>query len=213
MIKFADVNLKLNKNYAYLFNINFFVAKGQKMLFVDKEKDSAIHILRLLAKLESNHEGKITINNINIKDVNFKKFTSLLFLPEHPVFFENRSVFFNLKYVLKIRKTKNNQIKKMIQLIGNEYKILDLLNKKIKNLHPQDRILISLLRGNLKNNEIVLLDNFDYSLIDSNKKIANAFNALIKPNVTVVATSASEQAAAYFSDCKIKHISFGSLAD
>lgn len=211
MIKFDNVNLKLNKNFFYLYNINFQIEKSQKVLFAGSFEDGGTHILRLIAKIENKFEGKIFLNGKDINKINFKNEINLSMIPKVPVFFNNLTVRKNLEYVLKIRKFSKTEMQKIINKLCDEYDLAGLADKKITQLDNENKILISLIRASLKNNDIVLLDNFNFNLIENNKKIKKAFNNLILPKTTVAAISKNQSDAKYFENCKIITLHLGSI--
>lgn len=83
----------------------------------------------------------------------------ILYLPRSPVFFENKSVRYNLEYPLRARK----------KLAGNEQIVVknadvfgfsDQMNVKVKKLSAEQKRMLALARGLTVPRGIVLLDGF-----------------------------------------------------
>lgn len=80
----------------------------------------------------------------------------IMYVGEEPLYFKNRSVYFNLAYPLKIRKCSNTEIGKEINRINADYN-LDL-EKKAKNLTPKELCSLLCARGETRKISLLVLD-------------------------------------------------------
>ena len=178
MIEVKNLYLSYIKEYYALYNINFEVGSGERVAILGDVESGKTTLLRSICGLEKIDKGEVYLNKINIKKVNFSKDLELVYLSNKPVFFENKSVFYNLSYVLKIRKVSDNIINKKI---NNALKLLDieyLKEKKIKDLNSKEKLLVQLARAGLREASIYLIDDiFEYA--ELNHIIVEFLNAVI----------------------------------
>ena len=103
MIDIKNLYLSFTKEFDALHNINLQIAKGKRVAFVGDAGSGKTMLLRTIAGLEKFDSGEVFINNINIKNIDFKQYLSVGFVPKSFVGYSNKTVRQNLEYVLKIR--------------------------------------------------------------------------------------------------------------
>ncbi|MBO7526735.1 MAG: ATP-binding cassette domain-containing protein [Clostridia bacterium] len=159
MIEVKNLYLKYIREYYALFNINLTVADGETVAFVGKKNSGKTTLLRVIAGLEKFDEGEVYIDGRDIKKIDFSIDTNLGYLPEKPVFFDNKSVYDNLKYVLKVRKQKKNDIESTLNKALIDFNIEKYKNIKASDLDLYEKYLISFVRLSLRKLDYLLIDN------------------------------------------------------
>ena len=159
MIEIKNLYLKFIREYYALFDINLTINDGDCVAFVGKENSGRTTLLRSIAGLEKYDSGEIFINGRSLKTIDFKTDVELGYIPEVPVFFENKSVYNNLKYVLEERKLPKNEIEEKINNALITFKIEKYKNIKIKDLDLYEKYLISFVRLSLRKLDYLLIDN------------------------------------------------------
>lgn len=173
MIEFKNVTINYVKDFASLFDFNLKINENY-LIIGDEIKTSAM--ARTLAKIDKHYTGKILIDGENIKKIKDKNF-NLAYVSKGNYLF-NKDINFNLAYPLKIR----HQNKKIIdETIQNTLIQYDLKNKKIKDLSPCEKKIITLLRATIRKPKYIVCENLFESLDEKNLKLALQ---IIKDNQT-----------------------------
>lgn len=159
MIQVNNLYLKFIREYYALYNINLTINDGECVAFVGQEHSGRTTLLRVIAGLEKFDKGEVFINGRDIKTIDFKIDVSLGYVPEIPVFFENKSVYQNLKYVLQERKLSKNEIEEKINTALINFNIEKYKDIKIKDLDIYEKYLISFVRLSLRPLTYLLVDN------------------------------------------------------
>lgn len=180
MIEVKNVFLSYIKEYSALYNINFEVNDSERVAVIGDNESGKTSLLRAILKLEKIDRGEIYLNKININKINFSKDVNVVYLSSKPIFFDNQSVFYNLQYVLKIRKISDEIINKKIY---NALKLLEIENikeLKIKDLTDREKKLVALARAGLRKGDIYLVDDIFSGNEIENEKIINFLNTIIE---------------------------------
>lgn len=159
MIEVKNLYLKFIREYFALYNINVTVNDGECVAFVGKQHSGRTTLLRVIAKLEKFDSGEVFINGRDLKTIDFRTDVELGYIPEIPVFFENKTVYDNLKYVLLERKFSNNEIEEKINNTLINFNIEKYKNIKVKDLDLYEKYLIGFVRLSLRNLNYLLVDN------------------------------------------------------
>lgn len=191
MIEVKDLYLKYIREYYALYNINLKIEEGECVAFTGEKHSGRTTLLRSIAGLEKFDKGEIFINGRDVKKIDFSTDVNLGYVPVVPVFFDNKSVYENLKYILVERKINKNEIESRINQLLIDFKIEKYKNIKIQDLDLYEKYLISFVRLLLRPINILLVDNIFSKL---NSEEANAFVTLIKDyfvskNVTTIIVS------------------------
>ena len=123
MISFINVFVKYTKEFFALSNINLKVEKGEKVALLGPVDSGKTCFLRLLAGLEKPTKGEIYLKDIPIEKIDYQTDISLGFIPYKANFFDKKTVYENLKYVLKIRKFDKSQIEEIINKVVIEFRL------------------------------------------------------------------------------------------
>lgn len=176
MIEVKNLYLKYIREYYALYNINIKVREGECVAFTGEENSGRTTLLRSIAGLEKFDSGEIFINGRDIKSVDFSTDIQMGYVPAVPVFFYNKTVYDNLKYVLKERKTNKNDVENIINSILIDFKIEKYKDIKIQDLDLYEKYLISFVRLCLRKIDVLLIDDILDKLTDEE---ASAFVGLI----------------------------------
>lgn len=188
MIEVKDLYLKYIREYYALYNINLKVQEGECVALTGLKHSGRTTLLRAIAGLEKYDKGEIFINGREVRNIDFSTDIELGYVPATPVFFENKTVYENLKYVLQERKVNKNDIELKINQVLIDFKIEKYRNIKIQDLDLYEKYLISFVRLSMRNLKVLLVDDIFDNL---NEEESNAFVNLIKDlflskNVTTI---------------------------
>lgn len=173
MIEFRNVALHYHyDDYAVLKELNFTLINGVNTILCDTQSGKS-SICKLLTKQFKPTNGQIFVDNTNIESIT-NQGLGILYMPSEPVFFERRSVKYNILYPLKIRKlAKDDQLKRLDYVkskvgLGN-------VDVKAKSLTSDERRRVAIARGLTVNRKVVLLDDFcnDSAQIDEAIRLFN----------------------------------------
>jgi ABC-type multidrug transport system ATPase subunit len=73
------------------------------------------------------------------------------YIPTAPAFFENKTVYQNLQYLLKVRKIKKSDMEDKINRLLIDYNLEKLRERKVKNLKLVDKYVLSMQDCLLRN--------------------------------------------------------------
>lgn len=177
MIEVKDLYLKYIREYYALYNINFKVEDGECVAFTGKEHSGRTTLLRAIAGLEKFDKGEIFLSGREIHQIDFSTDIQLGYVPVTPVFFENKTVYDNLKYILQERKINKSEIEAIINQVLIDFKIEKYRNIKIQDLDLYEKYLISFVRLSMRNLNVLLVDNIFSKLTNEE---SSAFVNLIK---------------------------------
>ncbi len=177
MIDVKNLYLKYIREYYALFDVNLHIQKGESVALVGDEGSGKTTLLRVLAKLEKYDKGEIYVREINLNKVDYKTDISLGYISSTPVFFENKTIYENLKYVLKSRKVKPKDIEQKVNSAIIEFSLETLRNKKAKELSLYEKYIVCIARLSLRSLDIVLIDDI-FENLDSEQQ--NFIISLIK---------------------------------
>lgn len=184
MIEFDAVTLKYHYEQYPLFEQLSFSLNGRENTVLCDIQSGKSSLCKMIMGLLPPNEGKVSIDGKSVYDGNLKSAKcappfDILYLPEMPAFFENRSVDFNLRYPLKVRKISDEAV---VQKLACDFDLESLLKTKVKELTKRQKKLLALARGASVCRDIVLFDGFfDDTCLDDNllnpQSVKNIFNS------------------------------------
>lgn len=154
---------KLNVKYTYgalaVSNLSFEARVGEPVAILGGSEAGKTSLLKYIAGLENRGSGKILLNGKDISDAK-PKGRNVCFVAADGMFFNGRSVYYNLYYPLKIRKTEKataeNLIFNALRKVGLEGSVS---KKKIKKLSNTEKFKVALARCFLRDADVCLIDN------------------------------------------------------
>lgn len=192
MVVVKNLNLKFTKEFYALFDVSFDVKKGESVSILGPEHSGKTTLLRVLTGLEKYNSGEVYIKGIPLKKINFEFDVDAGYIPASPVFFENKTVYENLQYILKVRKLKKSEIEEKINKLLIDYNLERLRDEKIKKLTLCEKYILSIARLSFRNIELVLIDNIFEKLseeeLDKIKELIKK-EFISKKTTTIIATS------------------------
>lgn len=197
MILVKNLCLKFTKEFFALYDINLEIKKGESVALVGEEHSGKTTFLRVLGKLEKDFTGEVYIKGMPVKKIDFSVDVSMGYIPATPVFFENKTVYQNLHYILKTRKFNKSDSEDKINKMLIEFNLEKLRDEKVKNLTLFEKYVLSIARLTLRDLEIVLIDNiFEKLSSEEFEKISELVKKhfLSKKLTTVVATTSNDVA-------------------
>lgn len=207
MIEFRHVYLKYIKDFYTLYDINLSI--NENSLLIGQCSDGTNSILRLISKIDKKYEGNIFFDDLNLKVLKDKDL-DIAYVSEKPYLFENKSVFENLYYPLKIRKVKQNEAKIIIDSYINKFKINFALNK-IKNLTYSQQKIVTLLRALIRKPKYILLEHFFKDLDENQIPLAENIINEIKQYSLIIACEDLDTNISCFNDFRRIKLENGSL--
>ena len=195
MIEIKNLYLKYIREYYALYDINLKIAPGECVGLIGDEGSGKTSLLRVLAKLEKYDKGEIYLKEINLKKIDFKNDVNLGYVALKSVFLENKSVYENLKYVLKERKYKDKEIEEKVNNALIEFNIEKLRNLKASELSPYEKHMVSLVRLSLRPLDIILIDNIfdDLNTEDISNVLEFIKKVFVEKNVTTLIASSKKE--------------------
>jgi len=186
MIEIKNLYLNYIKEYSALYNINLTVEDNEKIALIGDTESGKTSLIRCICGLENYNKGEIYLNKMNLKKINFKNDINLLYLSSKPAFFQNKSVYYNLAYSLKVRSYSENMINQKINRALDQLGIEGLKEKKIKNLTNDERLIVNIARSILREADIYLVDDiFCFDKI-TNEKIAKVLTENFNEKASII---------------------------
>ncbi len=193
MIVFKNVYLKYTKEYYALFDISFEIEKGETVALLGEKDSGKSSILRLIAGLEPVTKGEIYVKDIPIKKVDYRTDLSLGYIPYKGNFLNKKTVYDNLKYVLKIRKVNAAEQESLINQVLIDLKLEGLRDTVINKLSLYEKYLVSIARLSLRKLDVVMIDNIFEELAPAeSKKIVSLLKKYFGKTTFIVATKSRD---------------------
>ncbi len=184
MIVFDNVTYRYHYEQFELFkHLSFTLHDGVNTILCG-EQGGKSSICKLLCNQIAPQSGKITVNNIQC---NATQDNGVLWLPKQPVFFDNRSVLFNVAYPLKVRKVIQIQRDVIAKQLAEQFGLP--FDVKVKKLTDEQKRNLALARGLAVERNVVLFDDFV-----QNAQQLNEYLQLFPNAIKVVLTSRTDLA-------------------
>ncbi|MGB5911610.1 MAG: ABC transporter ATP-binding protein, partial [Promethearchaeia archaeon] len=193
-IVFDQVSFKYPGSDKYVLkNISFEVSPGQTVAIVGTTGSGKTTLTKLISRLYDVSEGKILVDNIDIRDYSLKSLRDQISYIEQDVFLFSFSVFDNITFgrtsVLEevINAAKQAQAHEFISNLAEEYE--SEIGERGVQLSGGERQRIAIARAFLSNPRLLILDD-STSAIDSNTedKIQYAIKNILKNRTTFLIT-------------------------
>jgi subfamily B ATP-binding cassette protein MsbA len=190
-IKFQNVHFSYEEK-KILNNINFSVKKGDMIAIVGSSGSGKSTIADLLARFYDVNDGKILIDNHNLKDLSKKSLRDLFGIVSQESILFNDTIYNNIK-IGKLNATEE-EIKEVAKIANAHDFIMNTkegyytkIGERGNKLSGGEKQRISIARAILKNPQILILDEATSSLdTKSEKLIQNALEKLMKNRTSLV---------------------------
>lgn len=192
MIELEHIYLSFTKEFYTLEDVSLHVKKGENVVLYGLDDSGKSSLIRVLAGLEKPNKGTYFLKGHKVKKIDPKVDVSIGYMSSKGIFFEKKTVWQNLDYVLKIRKAPKDLRAKKIDVALLRYNLESLKDKKLCELNNFDRIRVEIARLSLRKVELFLID-CDFGALDAKqqKVIVKDIIDLIKENkaTSIIATN------------------------
>ena len=144
MISFVNVFVKYTKEFYALSNVTLTANKGEVVGLLGPKDSGKTCLLRLLAGLEKADKGEIYVKDIPIEKLDYKSDISMGYIPYKANFFDKKTVYENLKYVLDIRNVDKNALEETINKAIIDFRLESIADQKIYKLSLFQKYLASI---------------------------------------------------------------------
>lgn len=183
MISIKNLYVSFTKEYNALNNINLEILDKERVAFLGQKESGKTTLLRVLAKLEESSKGEVYINDKNLNKIDFKTDINVGYVPQSPVFKQNKTVLENLEYVLKIRNYDMPSVNYKILSALNNFDIDAIRNFKVNQLSKYQKYLVQLARVSMRKIDLFLIDDiFSDLTLSEQESMVNYVNILIQNN-------------------------------
>lgn len=182
MIEFLNLKFRYIKGFPLLNNITFNIDNLEKKSLLGVRGSGKTTIAKILCKEIEKYDGLVAIDGVNIKDESIKDL-NICYICDDYLLSNKKTVRENCKYGLILRKTPINQIENLVNIALDNCNILDIADKKVREIPIEQRFLTALARGMARNPKLVILDDVFLSLqlkerLQMIQKVKNVINSL-----------------------------------
>ena len=155
-VVFNSISKIYNKDIKAVDNIALNIESGELLVLCGPSGCGKSTLLRMLAGLEEISSGEILINDKVVNHIPPKdRDVAMVF--QNYALYPHMSVFDNIAFSLKLRRTPKNEIRKRVEKTANTLGLSDLLKRKPKTLSGGQRQRIAMGRAIVRNPSIFLL--------------------------------------------------------
>ncbi|WP_461866704.1 tungstate ABC transporter ATP-binding protein WtpC [Thermococcus sp.] len=137
--------------------ISFEVKKGEYFIILGPSGAGKTLLLEVIAGIFSPDKGRIFMDGVDITELPPEK-RGFAYIPQNYALFPHMTVYNNISYGLKIRKTPKIEIDKRIKEISDILGIDHLLHRKPKTLSGGEQQRVAIARALVIEPELLLLD-------------------------------------------------------
>ena len=212
ILELKDVTFSTNKHYNNLQNINISLKELEKALIFAGDDSGIIEMFRVVLGFEKKFQGEILYKGQDIRKVKYKG-TKILYIPKNPVFFENKSLEYNIKYFLRLRERKKDKVNRLYQEIVRNYGFEGVEVKKVQELDEFSRVKLAFVRSTFRELDLILIEDvFSAFSIDVQVEIAKFIKTFINEhNSAVIVWSQNAELKRIFDDFKLYTLEYGTL--
>ncbi|MGD0581743.1 MAG: ABC transporter ATP-binding protein [Bacteroidales bacterium] len=177
MLKLSEINKRLG-DFA-LSGINLSIPEGQYYVLLGRSGSGKTQLLELIAGLEKPDSGSIILDGKDITNNKIQDRKIGIVFQDYAIF-PNMTVYGNIAYPLRSRKTDEKKVDKMVLEAARQMNISHLLRRTIENLSGGELQRIALARTLITSPRLLLLDeplsSLDATLRDEMKRILRRLN-------------------------------------
>ena len=193
-IEFKDVTYKYpNSKNQNLKKLNFKIKLGEKVAILGKTGSGKSTVISLLCGLLDDYKGKIFVDGLDIKKINFQEWIKNISYVPQEIFLSNDTIYDNIKFLKNDTEVDKNELYRAADLATvtefaeqKENKFNTVVGDNGKNLSGGQKQRVGLARGFLKKTKILILDEATNQL---DKKTEEKIYSNIKknfPNITLI---------------------------
>lgn len=159
MIKIENIGKKFDKKYIWK-NVSFEILDNEKLLIIGPSGCGKTTLIRCLNGFEDINQGKISLNGVNIKDIDdvtLKSKVGMVF--QNFNLFPHLTVGENIALAPKLLKMgSKEEINKRVRELLNQVHILDKINSYPKRLSGGEKQRVAIARALATKPEVILFD-------------------------------------------------------
>ena len=172
-IEYKNVNLKINKN-KILEDVNVLIRKGQKVGIIGQTGSGKSSFVKLLYGVFRNYEGKILLDDTDLKEYNIKTVRDKIAVITQDVFIFNDTIENNLK-IAKPDATEEEIINALKKAKADfVFRLKDglktVIGERGSSLSGGERQRLAIARIFLKNPDIIIIDEGTSALDEETEK-------------------------------------------
>ena len=156
-LKLKHINKVYDNKVQAVFDFNFDIQDKEFIVFVGPSGCGKSTTLRMIAGLEDITSGELYINDQLVNDV-APKDRDIAMVFQSYALYPHMSVYDNMAFGLKIRKTRKDEIDKRVHSAAKILEIEDYLDRKPKELSGGQRQRVALGRAIVRNSQVFLMD-------------------------------------------------------
>ena len=184
-VKFEDIYFAYDKEDV-LKDINFEVKSGETIAFVGSTGSGKSTLINLILNFYSPRQGKVYIDDKNIKDINRDSLRKHMAVVLQDAFIFETDIKSNIK--LNDEKYSDEDVERALIEVGGEALVKRGINEKIlekgNNLSQGEKQLISFARAYIRNPKILILDEATSNIDTETEKIIQMGIGKLKENRT-----------------------------
>ncbi|HRW86776.1 MAG TPA: ABC transporter ATP-binding protein, partial [Bacteroidales bacterium] len=154
MLRLEGINKKLG-NFR-LTDISINIPEGEYFVLLGRSGSGKSQLLELIAGLKKPDSGNIWIDNQDVTNKKIQNRKTGLVFQDYAIF-PNMTVYGNIAYPLRCRKTEKNIIRKKVEHIAGELNIAHLLDRVTYNLSGGELQRVALARTLITSPKVLLL--------------------------------------------------------
>lgn len=169
-IVLKDITVKYPyEDFCLLENFSVAITNDITTLLIDRQSGKTT-IAKLLMGLMKPNSGNIFVDGMDWLQVKPKD-KQVAYLPYPPLLFGGRSVSYNLRYPLKVRRLDKQQQLDIVSKVANQAQLTDYLQTKAKKIPLNLQIKLAVARIMVRKINFVLMDDSIHSLDDATKQM------------------------------------------
>ncbi len=138
-------------------NADFEIDKGEFLVLVGPSGCGKSTMLRMIAGLEEISSGDLYFDDLRVNDIEPKN-RDIGMVFQNYALYPHKTVFDNIAFPLKVRKTPKIEIKKRVLEVANSLELESLLDRKPKELSGGQRQRVALGRAIIRDPKLFLFD-------------------------------------------------------
>ena len=211
VVELKNLFFAWTKNYYSLFDISFEIKKGESVLLVGSDGSGKTTLMRIISGLEKNYTGQALISGEDAKKANFEKGPQVVYLCQNGIFFENKSVYKNLRWFYSLRKRKvGPQAEIEISQIINDFGLSAFRDIAAKRLSVFNRGRLALARASMRERIDLIMVDGSFDKMTENERVE--FFRLVQAFETTIVVSAKYDIREYLNgDVRIINLELGSV--
>ena len=181
MIEFRDVHLGYPyEQYQLLKGASFTLTDGLNTVIADSQSGKT-SVCRLILKDILPTSGDIFVDGKRLDGITNANL-DILYLPSHPVFFERRSILYNVEYPLRLRKFPKNVRRGLVSELCERLEVADTA-RTLRKLPLSERKRVALARGLTVPRRAAIWDDF-FDDVDDLRRAVTLFKCAMHIFVT-----------------------------